>query len=130
MARQRPSATPLFSSVAASCGARTIGVVLTGMGADGAAGLAELYRAGGLTLAQEPRSCVIGSMPQAAINAQAVAEVVPLAKMAQRTRLAAVTPVTLGVQTGFADTMTLSQFGDDAQKHGPALKLVGSGGKQ
>ena len=128
VARHRPSATPLFASVAASCHARAIGVVLTGMGADGAAGLAELHRAGGLTLAQEPRSCVIGSMPQAAINAQAVSEVVPLAQMAQRIRAAAVTPITLGVQTGFAETLPLAQFGDDAQKQGSGLKRAGSGG--
>ena len=129
VARHRPSATPLFASVAQSCGARAIGAVLTGMGADGAPGLAELHRAGALTLAQEPRSCVIGSMPQAAINAQAVSEVVPLAQMAQRIRVAAVTPITLGVQTGFAETLPLGQIDDDAQKHGSGLKLVGSGGK-
>ncbi len=130
VARHRPSATPLFASIAASCGARAIGAVLTGMGADGAPGLSELHRAGALTLAQEPRSCVIGSMPQAAINALAVSEVVPLAQMAQRIRLAAVTPVTLGVQTGFADTMPLSQFSEDVQKYGSGLKLAGSGGEK
>ena len=130
VARHRPSATPLFASVAASCGAHAVGAVMTGMGADGAGGLAELFRRGALTLAQEPRSCVIGSMPQAAINARAVAEVVPLAQMAQRIRLAAVTPVTLRVQTGFADTRPMGQFDDDAQKQGPDLKQVGPGGNQ
>ena len=120
VARHRPSATPLFASIAQSCGARAIGVVLTGMGADGAQGLVELFRAGALTLAQEPRSCVIGSMPQAAINANAVTEVVPLAQMAQRIRLGAITPVTLAVQTGLVD---------ESKKYGTGLKLVGNGGE-
>ncbi|HEY4079591.1 MAG TPA: chemotaxis-specific protein-glutamate methyltransferase CheB [Burkholderiaceae bacterium] len=132
VARHRPSATPLFASIAQSCGARAIGVVLTGMGADGAPGLVELHKAGALTLAQEPRSCVIGSMPQAAINANAVTEVVPLAQMAQRIRLGAITPVTLGVQTGLADTTLPPPGGLDngSKQYGTGLKLVGNGGEK
>jgi two-component system chemotaxis response regulator CheB len=127
VARHRPSATPLFASIAQACAARAIGVVLTGMGADGAAGLAELRRAGALTLAQDPRSCTIDSMPQAAIDAQAVSEVVPLVQLAQRIRMAAVTPVTLGVQTALAEALAP---GPDAHNEVSGLRQVGTGEKQ
>jgi two-component system chemotaxis response regulator CheB len=80
----RPSATELFASVARVLGPRGLGVILTGMGADGAAGLAELHRAGGRVLAQDEASCVVPGMPAAAAAAGAVDEVVPLDRMAAR----------------------------------------------
>ena len=86
--RHRPAATPLFAAIARECGARAIGLVLTGMGGDGATGLLELRRAGALTLAQSPASCVIDGMPEAAIRLGAVAEVVALAEIAPRLRRA------------------------------------------
>jgi len=85
----RPSATPLFASVAQECGARAIGVVLTGMGADGAQGLLALRDAGALTLAQSPETCVIDGMPLAAMALSAASEVVPLSGLAARILLAA-----------------------------------------
>jgi two-component system chemotaxis response regulator CheB len=80
----RPSATELFASVARVLGPRGLGVILTGMGADGAAGLVELHRAGGRVLAQDEASCVVAGMPAAAVAAGAVDEVVPLDRMAAR----------------------------------------------
>jgi two-component system, chemotaxis family, protein-glutamate methylesterase/glutaminase len=80
----RPSATELFASVAQGLGPRGLGVILTGMGSDGAAGLLELRRAGGRTLAQDEASCVVAGMPAAAAAAGAVDEVVPLDRLAAR----------------------------------------------
>jgi two-component system, chemotaxis family, protein-glutamate methylesterase/glutaminase len=80
----RPSATELFASVAQGLGPRGLGVILTGMGSDGAAGLVELRRSGGRVLAQDEASCVVPGMPAAAVAAGAVDEVVPLERMAAR----------------------------------------------
>lgn len=74
----RPSADPLFSSLAEAFGAATIGVVLTGMGVDGARGLLRLRQAGGFTMAQSAESCVVYGMPRAAIALGAVERVLPL----------------------------------------------------
>lgn len=80
--RHRPSVDVLFRS-AARAGARdTIAVILTGMGRDGAAGMAELHRAGAYTFAQNRESCVVFGMPKEAIALGAVDEVVSLESMA------------------------------------------------
>lgn len=71
----RPSANYLFRSVAKQFGKQAIGIQLSGMGRDGAQGIAELYRAGALTIVQEPGSAVIDSMPLAAIGLQAARQV-------------------------------------------------------
>ena len=63
----RPSATRLFDSVAQVYRETGVGILLTGMGNDGAAGLERLWRAGGHTIAQDEASCVVASMPQSAI---------------------------------------------------------------
>lgn len=84
VARHRPSATPLFDSVARTCGARAIGLVMTGMGCDGTDGLRRMHERGALTLAQSPGSCVVPNMPQAAVDAGAVNEVLPLAQLPGR----------------------------------------------
>lgn len=71
--RHCPSVDVLFHSVAQSIGARAIGVLLTGMGDDGARGLLAMREAGALTVAQSANSCVVNGMPQAADNMGAVA---------------------------------------------------------
>jgi two-component system chemotaxis response regulator CheB len=78
----RPSATHLFRSVAEAYGAAAVGVILTGMGDDGAAGLCALRGAGGLVLAQDEASSVVFGMPREACATGAVDRVVPLAEMA------------------------------------------------
>jgi two-component system chemotaxis response regulator CheB len=72
-----PCADRMFASIAAAYGRRALGVVLTGMGEDGAAGLRAIRDAGGLSIVQDPRTCVVGGMPSAAIEARSVELVLP-----------------------------------------------------
>lgn len=78
----RPSATRLFSSVADAYGASGVGILLSGMGRDGAAGLLEMRKAGALTVAQDEESCVVFGMPQEAIRLGAVLHVLEPARIA------------------------------------------------
>ncbi|MGH2689704.1 MAG: chemotaxis protein CheB, partial [Actinomycetota bacterium] len=78
----RPSATHLFSSVARSYGARAMGVILTGMGNDGAVGLLDLRSAGGVTVAQDKASSVVYGMPREAVHLGAVDCILPLQEIA------------------------------------------------
>ena len=64
----RPSADVLFHSVAEQFGAQAMGVLMTGMGEDGAIGLGEIRAAGGFTVAQSQETCVVFGMPKAAIE--------------------------------------------------------------
>jgi two-component system chemotaxis response regulator CheB len=82
--RHRPSVEVLFKSAAKVLGGSAVGVMLTGMGKDGAAAMLEMHRAGAYNLAQDEASCVVFGMPREAIALGAVDEVVPLDKMAER----------------------------------------------
>jgi two-component system chemotaxis response regulator CheB len=75
---QRPAVDVLFNSVAQYAGANAIGVILTGMGADGAKGMLKMKEAGAKTIAQDEASCVVFGMPKEAIKLSAVDRVVPL----------------------------------------------------
>jgi two-component system chemotaxis response regulator CheB len=77
----RPSVDVLFNSAAKSAGKNALGVILTGMGSDGAKGLLALRKAGGKTLGQDERSCVVYGMPRAAYELGAVDKQVSLDKM-------------------------------------------------
>jgi two-component system chemotaxis response regulator CheB len=82
----RPSADVTMQSAAAVYGRRTIGVIMTGMGKDGAAGMLAIKRAEGRTLAQDRETSVIYGMPRSAIEAGAVDHVVALDDIARRLR--------------------------------------------
>jgi two-component system chemotaxis response regulator CheB len=79
----RPSVDVLFESVAEAFGDRSIGVILTGMGSDGARGLKTIKERGGMTFAQDEATSVIFGMPKVAIASGVVDKVVPLTEMAQ-----------------------------------------------
>ena len=78
----RPSADVLFFTVAELVGDAALGVILTGMGADGAKGLFAMRRAGAMTFGQDEASCVVYGMPHAAFELGAVERQLPLAMMA------------------------------------------------
>jgi two-component system chemotaxis response regulator CheB len=80
---QRPSVDVLFQSVALNCGHNAIGILLTGMGADGARGLLAMKEHGAHTIAQDEKSCVIFGMPREAIEIGGVHQVLPLPKIAE-----------------------------------------------
>ena len=80
--RYCPSADLLFHSVAQAYGAHAIGVILTGMGDDGARGLKELRERGAVTIAQDEASCVVYGMPRSAVEAGAVVQVAALDEIA------------------------------------------------
>lgn len=80
--RHRPSVDILFSSVAKNVGSNAIGIIMTGMGADGARGLLEMKEKGALTIAQDEKTSVVFGMPKEAIRMDAVVKVLPLDKIA------------------------------------------------
>jgi two-component system chemotaxis response regulator CheB len=83
VSRHRPSVDVLFRSVAKSVGSHGVGVIMTGMGNDGAQGLLEMRNCGALTIAQDEASCVVFGMPKEAIARDAVEAVVPLRRIAE-----------------------------------------------
>ncbi len=85
VSRHRPSVDVLFRSVAISAGANGIGIIMTGMGDDGAQGMLEMKTAGAFTIAQDEASCVVFGMPKEAIALGAVNVVVPLERLVQET---------------------------------------------
>jgi two-component system chemotaxis response regulator CheB len=82
--RHRPSVEVLFRSVAAVAGRNALGVMLTGMGRDGAQAMLEMRQAGSFNIAQDEASCVVFGMPREAIAAGAVDEVLPVTQIAER----------------------------------------------
>ena len=78
----KPSVDVLFQSVAREYGKAALAVIMTGMGGDGADGIGQIQRAGGLTIAQDEKSCMIFGMPKVAINKGYIKRVVPLEEMA------------------------------------------------
>ena len=89
VSRHRPSVDVLFRSAAHSAGANGIGVIMTGMGDDGAKGLLEMRKAGARTLAQDEASSIVFGMPKEAIACGAAEMVVPLRSIARELLLAA-----------------------------------------
>ncbi len=81
---QRPSGTVLFQSMAQDLGAHALGVLLTGMGDDGASGLLDIRRSGGYTIAEDESTAVVYGMPAAAVRMGAVCESLPLPAIAAR----------------------------------------------
>jgi two-component system chemotaxis response regulator CheB len=81
---QRPAVDVLFESVAKHAGANAVGVILTGMGADGASGMLAMREAGAYTIAQDEASCVVFGMPREAIALGGACEVQPLDRIAVR----------------------------------------------
>ena len=79
----RPAVDHLFDSVAQQAGRHAVGVILSGMGADGAAGLLRMKQAGAMTLGQDAASCVVYGMPRAACEMGAVTRQVPLDAVAR-----------------------------------------------
>jgi two-component system chemotaxis response regulator CheB len=81
--RHKPSVDVLFRSVAKFAGANAIGVIMTGMGDDGARGLLEMREAGAMTAAQDEASCVVFGMPKEAIALGGAKNILPLTRIAQ-----------------------------------------------
>jgi two-component system chemotaxis response regulator CheB len=80
--RHRPSVDVLFRSAARYAGQNAVGVILTGMGDDGARGMLEMKQAGAMTIAQDEATCVVFGMPNEAIKRCAVDQVLPLEAVA------------------------------------------------
>jgi two-component system, chemotaxis family, protein-glutamate methylesterase/glutaminase len=81
--RHRPSVDVMFRSVAKAAGVNALGVIMTGMGDDGAAGMLEMRTAGARTVAQDEESCVVFGMPKEAIKRGGVERTIPLSAVAQ-----------------------------------------------
>ncbi|HHW25722.1 MAG TPA: chemotaxis response regulator protein-glutamate methylesterase [Firmicutes bacterium] len=81
---QRPSVEVLFDSVAQHAGKNSIGVILTGMGVDGATGIRAMFDAGAETIAQDETTCVVFGMPRAAIETGGVKHILPISQIGER----------------------------------------------
>jgi two-component system chemotaxis response regulator CheB len=84
VSRHRPSVDVLFRSAAKYAGSNAIGVIMTGMGDDGATGMLEMHEAGAVTFAQDEASSVVYGMPNEAVKRGGVGESVGLADIARR----------------------------------------------
>lgn len=83
VSRHRPSVNVLFRSVATAAGNNAIGIIMTGMGDDGAKGMKELHDTGALTIGQDEMSCVVYGMPKEALKAGGVDAEMPLEKISE-----------------------------------------------
>jgi len=81
--RHRPSVDVLFRSVAKCAGGNALGIIMTGMGDDGAAGMLEMHNAGASTIAQDEATCVVYGMPKEAVKRGGVERIVPLDTIAK-----------------------------------------------
>lgn len=81
VSRHRPSVNVLFRSVARAAGVNAVGLIMTGMGDDGAEGMVEMKLAGAKNIAQDEESCVVFGMPGEAIRRGAVDQIAPLARL-------------------------------------------------
>jgi len=91
VSRHRPSVDVLFRSAAQFAGSNAVGIIMTGMGDDGANGLLEMHQAGALTVAQNEETCVVFGMPKEAIARGAADRIVPLGLIASEIRRADMT---------------------------------------
>jgi two-component system chemotaxis response regulator CheB len=82
VSRHRPSVDVLFRSAARNVGPNAVGVIMTGMGDDGARGMEEMKTAGAFTIAQDEATCVVFGMPKEAIDRHCVDRVLPLGRIA------------------------------------------------
>jgi two-component system, chemotaxis family, protein-glutamate methylesterase/glutaminase len=73
----------MLSSLAKTCGSKAIGLLLTGMGNDGADGLLDMRKASAHTIVQSPETCVVPGMPNSALQLEAVDKIVPLEQLAE-----------------------------------------------
>jgi len=87
VSRHRPSVDVLFRSTARYAGSNALGIIMTGMGDDGARGMLEMKEAGAYTIAQDETSCVVFGMPREAIKMQAVDQILPLEIIADKALL-------------------------------------------
>ncbi len=106
--RHRPSVDVLFRSVAQSAGRNAVGVILTGMGDDGARGLGEMREAGASTVAQDEKTSVVWGMPGEAVKRNAVQFVMPLPEIADKV-------LELIAQ---GETLELAKHGSETRLHG------------
>ena len=83
VSRHRPSVDVLFRSVAQAAGPNALGLIMTGMGDDGARGLLEMRQAGAATAAQDEASCVVFGMPAEALRMGATDRALPLKRLAE-----------------------------------------------
>lgn len=81
---QRPSVDVLFDSVADVAGSNAVGVILTGMGADGGKGLKKMRDAGAGTIAQDEKTCIVYGMPKVAVDLDAVQHILPISKITEK----------------------------------------------
>ena len=84
VSRHKPSVDVLFRSVSKYTGGKALGIIMTGMGDDGAKGIKEMHEAGAKTIAQNEATCVVYGMPQEAVKLGAIDLEIPLCKIPER----------------------------------------------